>query len=393
MFTEYFQFCYPTKLLSGYRAIDNVPFELRNLDSSRPLVLTDRFLSGSGLAKTVLEVLQDGGIETGVIFDDIPVDSDLKTVDHIAGLFRDNRCDSIIAIGGGSVIDTAKGVNIQVTRNVEDLQELAGADNLTGKLKPFIVIPTTAGTGSEATAVAVIADHEKKVKMEFLSEQVLPDVAVLDPRMTTTLPPGLTASTAFDALVHAIEALTCKGKNPISDVFAGGAIRLITKNLLPCLKDSEREEYRFALANASHMAGAAFSNSMVGLVHAIGHACGALARVAHGEAMAILLVPCMEYNLIRLPGLYDELLLHLTDPDVYVETPENERSKRAVATVKSLIANVNRFCAIPTTLRDAGVTHDMLIGIAENARYDPAILINPVEPAFEDIRSILEKAY
>ncbi|HEY8347702.1 MAG TPA: iron-containing alcohol dehydrogenase [Symbiobacteriaceae bacterium] len=159
---------------------------------------------------------------------------------------------------------------------------------------PFAVIPITAGTGSETTLVAVIAHPEQKVKMEFVSHHFLPDVAVLDPRMTRSLPPRLTAATGMDALVHAIEACTCIQRNPLSDAYAWAAIKLIREYLPRAVANGRDIEARLAMANAALMAGAAFSNSMVGLVHAIGHACGSVARVAHGTAMAILLPHVME---------------------------------------------------------------------------------------------------
>lgn len=142
-------------------------------------------------------------------------------VNDAARVFREQNCDSIIAIGGGSVIDTAKGLSIVITQDTDDIMKYMGSEIITRKNPlPLIVVPTTAGTGSETTLVAVIANHKRKVKMEFLSYNLLPDVAVLDPRMTTTLPQRLTASTGIDALSHAVEGYTCLQKNPLSDAYA-----------------------------------------------------------------------------------------------------------------------------------------------------------------------------
>ena len=178
-----------------------------------------------------------------------------------------------------------------------------------------MAVPTTAGTGSEATLVAVVANPALQVKMEFLSYHLLPDVAVLDPRMTETLPPRITASTGFDALVHAIEAATCLQRNPVSDSFAERAIRQITQSLPRAVKNGRDRRARMAMANGSLLAGAAFSNSMVGLVHAIGHALGGVCHVAHGDAMTILLPAVMQYNLDKCRERYGELLLHVAGPE------------------------------------------------------------------------------
>jgi alcohol dehydrogenase len=173
----------------------------------------------------------------------------------------------IVAVGGGSVMDTAKGVNIVVSENADDLMQFSGAGNLTRPLKPLVAIPTTAGTGSEVTLVAVIADPARNLKMPFTSYFLMPDIAVLDPRMTLTLPPAITAATAMDALTHAIEAYTCLAKNPLSDAHAQLAIELIGQNLLKVINVPENANGRLALAVAATLAGVAFSNAMVGMVH------------------------------------------------------------------------------------------------------------------------------
>jgi alcohol dehydrogenase len=151
-----------------------------------------------------------------VIFDDVPPDSSLSTVRNAAAIYRENNCDAIIAIGGGSVIDTSKGVNILVSEGGTDLLKYSGAHNLPKPLKPFFVVPTTSGTGSEVTMVAVISDTDKGVKLPFTSYFLMPNAAILDPRMTQTLPPHITAMTGMDALTHAVEAYTCLGHNPVA---------------------------------------------------------------------------------------------------------------------------------------------------------------------------------
>ncbi len=156
----------------------------------------------------------------GYIFDDVPPDSSLQTVRRAAELYREHGCDAIIAIGGGSVIDTSKATNILVSEGGDDLLKYSGAHNLPKPLKPFFVIPTTSGTGSEATMVAVVSDTEKNVKMAFASNYLMPHAAILDPRMTLTLPAHLTAMTGMDALTHCVEAYTCLAANPISDAYA-----------------------------------------------------------------------------------------------------------------------------------------------------------------------------
>jgi alcohol dehydrogenase len=292
------------------------------------------------------------------------------------------------------VIDTAKGVSVVITENDSDLMKYAGAEILNKRrAMPFLVVPTTAGTGSEVTLVAVIADPERHVKMEFVSYTLLPDVAVLDPRMTLSLPPRATASTGMDALSHAVEAYTGLQKNPLSDAHAFAAINLIREYLPRVVENGRDEEARLAMANASLMAGAAFSNSMVGIVHAIGHACGGVSGVAHGDAMAILLPFGMDYNLDAVAGHYAELLLPLAGAEVYASTPREKRAARSVSVVRELLSGLNSRCGLPCRLRDVGVQEKDMKAIAKTAVNDGAVITNPKAVDIEDVMDILRKAF
>lgn len=394
MIPNYYEFMNSVKILSGKNALENISFELENLDSERPLILTNRMLRQIGLVDVVLKSLKKSDVEIGAIYEDIPADSSVKIVNEIAKVYKQEKCDSIIAIGGGSVIDTAKGVSIVIAQDSEDLLQFMGNEILKGKSKvPFMVVPTTSGTGSEATLVAVIANPERNLKMEFISYNILPDVAILDPRMTKTLPPRITASTGMDALCHAIEAYTCLQKNPLSDAYGFAAIKLIREYLKEAVENGKNETARLAMANASLMAGISFSNSMVGLVHAIGHSVGGVCHVPHGEAMCILLPYCMEYNMDKIQDLYGEILLPLAGSEVYSETKKNDRGVKSVEVIREMITYFNEKCGLPTKLSDTGVKKDDLITIAKKALNDGAIIVNPKEASIKDVLSILEKAF
>ena len=392
MIPSYYEFLNSVKILSGVKALENIPFELRNLGAKRPIILTNDMLVTYGLVDTVTNAFKESDITVGAVFVDIPADSSIKVVNEIAEVYRKNNCDSIIAIGGGSVIDTSKGLGIVISEDTEDIMKFMGSEIIHKRKMPFVVVPTTSGTGSEATLVAVIANPDKNVKMEFISYNLLPDVAVLDPRMTISLPPRMTASTGMDALVHAIEAYTCMQKNPLSDVYAYASIKLITEYLPKAVKNGKDEDARLAMANASLMAGAAFSNSMVGLVHAIGHASGGVCHVPHGDAMTILLPHCMEYNMDEMGELYGELLLPLAGADVYASTPKEARPVKALEVVKEMIDKYNKQCGLPKTLSESGVKKEDLERIAKTAINDGAIIVNPKEADYNDVLAILEKA-
>lgn len=334
---SYYEFLNPVPIIAGANAIEAIPELLMGRNARRTMVISDSGVNRAGLLGMVTGLLKER-LEIAVVADDTPRDSDFVKVAELAGAYRQGHCQSIIAVGGGSVIDTAKAVNILVSEADEetDLHRFSGHGMLNHPLKPLIAIPTTAGTGSEVTTIAVIKDTQAQRKLPFSSQFLLPDAAILDPRMTITLPGHITAATAMDALAHAMEAYTCLGKNPLSDTHASTAVRLISDNLLPVLKNPDNKEGRLALAMAATLAGTAFANSMVGNVHTIGHAVGAVCGVPHGVCMAILLPYGLAYNLPKIADHLGELLLPLAGAEVYATTPEYAHPYKVIESVHQL---------------------------------------------------------
>lgn len=394
MSKPYYEFFCPVKVIAGHAALEHVPFELNILGATRPLIITDKGVRGVGLLTHVEAAFAAAGANIAAIFDDVPPDSSLQTVRAAAKAYRDNQCDAIIAIGGGSVIDTSKAVNILASEGGDDLLVYSGAHVLKRPLRPLFVVPTTSGTGSETTAIAVISDTEKGVKLPFVSYFLMPNAAVLDSRMTLTLPPHITAMTGMDALTHAIESFTCLAHNPISDAYATGAIKKIADNLLNVLDNPTDADGRLELAQASTMAGVAFSNAMVGLVHALGHSLGAVCHLPHGLCMNLFLPYALEFNKDINGDRIAELLLPLAGADIYAATPIAQRADRAIAEVRRLRDEIFNRCKLPRTLQETGkVTRDQLAQIADLTLDDGAIIINPKEADREQVLAILEKAW
>jgi len=390
---RYYEFYCPVKILCGEQALENIPYELKQRNALRPLVLTDKGVVNAGLLKPLADSFSGSNVKIAAVFDDIPPDSSIDILNTVAVLFKKEKCDSLIAVGGGSVIDTAKGANILISEGVSDISERAGVDRLTAEMLPLIVVPTTSGTGSEVTCAAVIADKTRGVKLLFASERLMPDVAVLDARMTMTLPQYITAATGMDALTHAIEAYTCLQKNPMSDAYAYSAIRLITENLVEAVKDGKNIQRRLALTQASCMAGIAFSNSLVGMVHALGHSLGAVCHIPHGVAMSIFLPFGMEYNIEKISEYLSELLLPLAGAEIYALTPVEKRADESILRVRALRDQLFILAKLPRTLSEAGVKKDSFREIAEKAMGDGSVIINPVEIDYNDALNILEKAF
>lgn len=390
--SNYYDFNVPVKIISGLNSLENIPFEMAKHEMKKPLIITDEGIKQSGILKKVLDIFERNDIICEIVFDETPRDSSLEAVGKAADLYWKNSCNGIVAVGGGSVIDTAKGVKIAVAAQSTDLSKLAGVDRIPVTHLPLFILPTTSGTGSEATQAAVITDTAKKEKMLFISPQLYPTVAVLDPRLTLTLPPKLTAMTGMDALAHAVEAYSCKQKNPLSDAFAISAVSMIFNSLVKAVKDGSDKKARLELANASLLAGIAFSNSMVGAVHSIGHACGAVAHVPHGFAMSVLLPLVMEFNREKAGEYFGELLLYAEGAEKYSACLPENRCSEMIQAVINLKKELYDLCGLGEYFTEKEVSSDLFEEIAEYAVNDGSVICNPVELTREDAVNILKNA-
>lgn len=391
MSSGFFQFYCPTKIVFNPGIAKDFSAELSVFSLSRVLVITDKMLLDLGVVKPVLEGLKNAGVEVATIFSDVPANSELKVIQRCADEAIRKEVDGTIAVGGGSVIDTAKGVNILLTHGGDLVNDYSGAETLPGPLKPLIAIPTTAGTGSEVTHAAVILDAESHTKLSFVDRNLAPHLAVLDPELTIGLPPKLTAATAMDALTHAIECYTSIQSNPISEAFAAKAIPLIRKNIMKAVLHGEDIEARGGLLTAATIAGIAFDHAMVGCVHGMAHATGGLVGIHHGTANSIFLPWGMEYNIEVCTGKYAEIaeLLGVKTEGLSAEAA----ARKGIEAIKRLREELYQACGLPYRLKDAGVKEDLLEAIAEGAVNDGTSFYNPREVVKELILEQVKKAY
>ncbi len=389
-----FEFFCPTKIICGQNSLHKLPVELKNHQVSNPMVVTDANLVKLGVCEHALAPLREEGIPF-VLFDQVPPDSSLHVVNDVAALYKKHNCDGWIALGGGSVIDTTKGAAASISVGGKDFTALQGSEILQNDLDPLIAIPTTAGTGSEVTLVAVVADVENHQKLSYTSYKLVPHVAFLDPNLTASLPPKLTATTAIDAITHAIEAYTSIQKNPVSDALAYQAIRLIKSNLAHSCAYPNDLDARTNLALGSLLAGASFSNAMVGIVHALGHSLGGICHIPHGQAMMLLLPHCVHYNISHgyHKNLYGELLRALCPKRDISHLNASQRDLAFEEELFAMNAYYHRTYGVPITLQELGVAQDKLPEIANQARYDGAALYNKQEITFDVAMEILQAAY
>lgn len=286
-------------------SIDNLPAVLKKEQCSRILLVTDSGIVRVGLHLPVIEILTNEGYQVSV-FDKTSVNPTVENVEEASRLYHENGCQGIIALGGGSSMDCAKGVGIRVVRKRTPLSRMKGVLKVLHKLPVLIAIPTTAGTGSECTLAAVISDPENKTKYAIEDFCLIPKYALLDARMTVSLPPFLTATTGMDALTHAIEAYIGRSTTKDTREASLQAISLIYENLFEAYHHGDNLKARENMAHAAYLAGWAFSKSYVGYVHALAHALGGRYGVAHGYANAILLpVVLRGYGTKVYPALKD----------------------------------------------------------------------------------------
>lgn len=289
-----FDFELPTRIVYEVRAAGRLPEILGSLGLQKPMVVSDSGVRRTGLLDRVAGVLQSGGVSFD-IFEDIEPNPKDYNVARGADKARECGCDGIVAVGGGSPIDCAKAISVVATHGGK-VGDYAGPAKITRKVLPIVAVPTTAGTGSEVTFGAVITDTKRGFKFTVKGPQIAPKVALLDPELTLSMPPGLTAATGMDALTHAIEAFTAKGAQPLSDAMALYAVELIWQHLRTAVGHGADLGARAGMMLGSLLAGIAFSHSDVGAVHCLAEALGGKYDIPHGVCNAVLLPPMMRYN-------------------------------------------------------------------------------------------------
>lgn len=387
---DFYQFYNPVKIIKGDNAIEN---NLANyaieLGYKKVLVVGGPVISRLGIVDFVASNLEKAGIVCEK-YTNVPNDSSLHTIKEICELYNNASCNGIVAVGGGSVLDTAKAVKLAVSQNKLNMSDLFGYNMAKKSLKvPLIAIPTTCGTGSEVTKVVVICDHKKGTKEEIISDLLLPDVAILDAKMLETLPLKSVFLTAFDALSHAIEGYCCKGKNMLSDRYSLIAIKSIFKNLPLILDGTGGKKEYLAMLESACFAGISFSNSMVGAVHAIAHSVGSSLGVAHDYAVATLLPYVLKFNMDYSCEEYAKLYDLIAEDKFDCIMENSQKAELFVSKVFDFFEiNASKIGGI-SKFSDCGLNEISAKKIAELALTDGAILTNPKRMGYNEIVGIL----
>lgn len=352
---------------------------VQNLGGRRALLVLDAGILSHGLHRPVMESLDEAGVET-VLFSSTSSNPRESEIMAGAELYRGCGCDCLVAVGGGSPMDCAKGIGI-VSTNEGHILSFEGVDNVSRPGPPLVCIPTTSGTGAEVSQFAIVNDTERKVKIAIVSRTLVPDLALLDPALTMSMPSALTAHTGFDALSHAVEAYLSNASSPTTDLFALEAIRLIEANLLHAIRHPEDQMARSGMLRGSLYAGMAFSNAILGAVHAMAHSLGGFLDLPHGLCNAVLLEHVLGYNCRFEPKRCADIARALQ--------AEGGSADALTARVRTL----REQAGIRDSLQSMGVCRGDLEALAGKAMDDPCLVTNPGRPTLDDIRGLYELAF
>jgi alcohol dehydrogenase class IV len=392
-FKDFYQYALPTRVIAGRDLLGSAGFEFQKEGAHRVFIVTDEVIRGTGLVERVEAGVADGGLEVAGLFDEVPQDSSTHVVDRCAAAAKEAGADSFLALGGGSVMDTAKVANAVFThggsaREQEGFFLMPRADDGMGRpleIAPLACIPTTAGTGSEVSIVAVIKDPEEKIKLEIADFPLFPRLAILDPESTRTLPPRIAAATGMDAMTHAIEGYTCTDWSPHQDGRSLQALRLMRDNLERAVERGEEdEEARGNMLVAASLA----ININLGAVHALSHPVGAHYGVPHGVANAIHLPHVIRFNSAGGSDIADRF----RDVNELLGLESGGSDEDVGETLAGYVTELVARLGLPTRLSETGVPEEGIPVLVEGAMGDAASLLNPREVGEDNYAELYRRA-
>ena len=360
--------------------------EIKNRGYKKVLFVTDKTLLECGVAKKVSDILDRAKISYKV-FSDIKPNPTVKNVQAGVKACTTANADVIVAVGGGSVIDTAKGIAIIMTNpDRNDVVSLCGLSNTKNKCMPIIALPTTHGTAAEVTINYVITNEKNQVKMVCVDPHDIPELAIIDSELMETLPKGTAAATGLDALTHAIEGYITKGHNTLSDTFHMRAIELIFENLEKAVNEKDKDAIE-KMALAQYLAGMGFSNVGLGIVHSMAHQLGAVYDTPHGIANAILLPTVMRFNGDVCAQRYREILCHIGRPDAL-----HLNDQDVINTFVWKITELSKAVGVTQTVKDTGCKEEDIEMLSKKAMEDPCKPGNPKDVTLDDFIRLYKEA-
>jgi len=379
-----YSFFMPTVNIMGAGAVAEVGKQAKIQGGSKALVVTDKPLMTTPIVEKVKGLLAASGIGA-VIYDGAQPNPTVANVEEGIAFYKKEKCDVIIAVGGGSPIDCAKGIGLVIS-NGGSIKDYEGLDKSSKPMPPFIAVNTTAGTASEMTRFTIITDTDRHVKMAIVDWHVTPSVSINDPELMLSMPVALTAATGMDALTHAVEAYVSTSATPLTDAAALKAIELISQYLRPAVANGKNLEAREKMAYAEFLAGMAFNNASLGHVHAMAHQLGGFYDLPHGVCNAVLLPHVSRFNLIACPERFADIAAAMC------ENVEGMSAMEAADQALEAIQRLARDVSIPAGLKELGVKEEDLPMLAGNAMKDACGLTNPRKATKEELIRIYKHA-
>jgi len=374
----------PTVNLMGAGAVSEVGKQAKILGGSKALIVTGKVLVSVGITEKVVSFLKENGVDT-VLYDDVNPNPTVENVEKGLSLYKKENCNIIVAVGGGSPIDCAKGIGL-VASNGGSIKDFEGLDKSKNPMPPFIAVNTTAGTASEMTRFTIITDTDRQVKMAIVDWHVTPNVSINDPELMVSMPVSLTAATGMDALTHAVEAYVSTIATPVTDSAALKAIELVSQYLRPAVANGENMEARDKMAYAEFLAGMAFNNASLGYVHAMAHQLGGFYDLPHGICNAVLLPHVARFNILACPERFVDIAIAMG------ENAEGLSTMEAAEKASEAIQKLSKDIGIPPGLKELSVKEDDLPTLTDNAMKDACGLTNPRKATKEEIIQIYKNA-
>jgi alcohol dehydrogenase class IV len=376
----------PNKILFGIGASKEIGKETKALGGTKALIITDPGVANSGLIDPIRSNLEEAGLKV-FLFDRVEPEPPASVVDEGAQYIKETGADIVVGLGGGSSLDVAKGVSLLV-RNTGKVLDYCGIDLIPKRGLPKILVPTTAGTGSEVTRVFVVTDQKDNMKKVIYSNYAIADLAIVDPMLTLSMPGKVTADTGMDALVHAIETYVSMNATPFSDISASEAIRLITKYLPMAFAKNENLEARYHMSLASLLAGLAFASGGLGAVHALAYPLGTEYHLSHGRTNAVMLPHVMEFNLLGNRSRYAMVAEMMGKGGNIIDL--KAKVAKAVEAVTELLDDVQ----IPYHLRDYGIPKEAIPKLVDGGMKQARLFVpNPRNLSESDVEAIYIKAW
>ncbi|PSL42427.1 choline dehydrogenase [Salsuginibacillus halophilus] len=383
----YHTFEVPTAIKHGIGAIKNLGEELKALNTDKVLLVTDPGIYNAGVTKPVEETLKASGVDY-VLFNKVEPNPPVRLIGEGSSLFESEGCNGLVAVGGGSSMDTAKAIGLETVHegSVLEYEAAEGKKPMENRIPTLATIPTTAGTGSEVTQWAVITDEDREIKFNTGGPLIAAHLTIIDPELHVSMPPHVTAMTGIDVISHAVECYTMKFAQPVTDAVALLAMEYAAKYIRRAYADGSDLEARYGMAQAAMLAGLSYGSESAGAAHAMSQTLGGIVPVAHGQCVAAMMGPVMEYNWKGAPERFARVAQAFGIDTAGMTT--EEAAKEAVAWMYELVEDLD----IPT-LQEQGVSTDLLDRLAQVALEDPQTEGNPRDLKLADYKWLYERTF